>query len=138
MELKYIRASWDGGDPVTGEPVRLRHHGADDLARHHFVADIARLEQICAAEQSRTNGLAIMLTNARAMWNLPAGDRRTRDRNFRIHEGRTLTGTLVWGEGDFPSNNRSLRGTYPIVWQPYSQLGGRNGDFRWLAIPIVG
>ena len=137
IELKYIKAAWDGNDPITGENVQLLPHAADDLARRDFVFDIARLERVCAMEEQPTDGLAVMLTNVKAMWSAPAHGRPTRDRNFRVHDGRTLSGSLVWGEGDFSANDRDLSGTYTVEWRRYCQLPGRNGDFRWLAIPIA-
>lgn len=77
-----------------------------------------------------------MLTNARALWApRKPGDKLTRDHDFRIHEGRTLAGQLRWARGTHKGNARSLRGVYPLRWQPFSQQEGLTGEFRYLAAP---
>ncbi|WP_199737125.1 MULTISPECIES: hypothetical protein [Micromonospora] len=138
IEFKYFTARWDGVDPGTGEEFRLRSHAAADLARRNFVFDIARLERFCRSGPARTNGFAVLLTNDRGLWNPPLGDRPTRDREFRVHEGRRLTGTLRWGTDGrhFLPNQRDLTGDYLLGWQDFTQLPGRNGQFRWLAVPV--
>lgn len=117
---------------------RLREHAADDLARRNFIFDVARLERLCADDRTLTNGFAIMLTNHQPLWAPPSRSRLTRDQHFRIHEGRTLTGTLRWGiEGSYyAANERNLIGRYTLAWNDYSQLEGANGQFRWLGIEI--
>ncbi|MFI7430455.1 hypothetical protein ACIBPB_25985 [Micromonospora sp. NPDC049836] len=138
VEFKYFTARWDGIDPATGEPYQLREHGADDVARRNFIFDVARLERLFTADATLTNGLAIMLTNHQRLWTTSNRSTPTRDQQFRIHEGRTLTGTLRWGtQGSFHSDNeRYLNGTYPLSWNDYANLKGRNGQLRWLGIDI--
>lgn len=76
-----------------------------------------------------------MLTNDASLWTPPgAGRGRTRDREFRIHEGRELVGTLLWAEGSYEANTCTLRGAYPLEWKPYSELDGTGGEFRYLAV----
>ena len=135
IELKYPTAAWTGLVPVgegeDDELFELRSHSATDLARHGFVHDVYRLEQTEIAVQ----GVAVILSNVAGLWSPNVGSRPTRDHAFRIHEGRRLTGDLVWGSGDFRSNDRSLRGDYSINWHDYSRLGsGANGLFRWAAV----
>jgi hypothetical protein len=136
IEFKYKTASWDGTDPGTGEMFRLRAHAAEDLARRDFVFDIERLERFCRAVPGETSGLAVMLTNVVSLWAPPGSARQTRDREFRIHEGQTLTGVLRWGDGDYPANERQLAGSYHLEWRDYSEMSGRNGMFRWLAVTV--
>jgi hypothetical protein len=137
LEFKYFTARWDGTDPATGEQFRLRAHTATDLARRGFVFDLARVERFCAAKPA-ANGFAIMLTNDRALWTPPSAPRITRDQQFRIHEGLTLTGVLRWGiEGSyFDANERQLSGSYPMRWHEYSALEGTWGTFRWLSAAV--
>ncbi|WP_204032242.1 hypothetical protein [Micromonospora qiuiae] len=137
VEFKYFTRRWDGADPSTNEPFHLRTHEATDLARQGFVFDIARLERFCLANETM-NGLALILSNDRRLWSPAVTARRTRDQEFRIHEGRTLTGILRWGtEGSwFAANERQLAGSYPLAWQEYSQLDGDHGTFRWLAVEV--
>jgi hypothetical protein len=136
IEFKYVTAAWNGADPQTGETFRLRSHAADDLARRNFVFDIERLERFRA---TGGDGLAIVLTNVPSLWTVPTSDRISRDHEFRIHEGRALAGTLRWGGGDFPANERTLAGTYRLKWREYSALEGKNGIFRWLVaeVPVL-
>ncbi|WP_435151257.1 hypothetical protein [Micromonospora aurantiaca (nom. illeg.)] len=137
IELKYFTRLWVGADPHTAEPFHLRGHEATDLGRQGFVFDIARLEQFCVPD-GKMNGFAVMLSNDERLWNPAATARRTRDHEFRINEGRTLTGMLRWGiEGSWSaSSERHLFGSYPLAWQDYSEIGGTHGTLRWLAVEV--
>ncbi|MFJ6783970.1 hypothetical protein [Streptomyces yangpuensis] len=137
IEFKYITRSWTGTPCGTpDEEYRLRNHGADDLARLHFVRDIARLERFC--DQPDQNGLALLVTNEPRLWTAPKpASRATRDQEFRIHEGRALTGTLRWADGQYAANTCHLRGTYGLAWQPYHEQPGTGGTFRYLAVPVT-
>ncbi|MGW8969640.1 hypothetical protein [Streptomyces platensis] len=133
IEFKYFTRGWAGAIGAPAEDYFLKAHGATDLARLHFVRDIARLERFC--RRSNQQGLALMLTNEPSLWTPPGpGRRRTRDHDFRIHQGRKLAGTLLWAEGTYKSNTCSLRGTYPLSWEKYSEQGGVGGEFRSLAV----
>jgi hypothetical protein len=135
IEFKYFTRRWTGAACVPAENYALKGHAATDLARLHFVRDIARLERFC--QRSGQNGLAIMVTNDPALWTPPGpGRRQTRDHAFRIHEGRKLTGTLLWAEGTYAPNTCALRGTYVLDWQPYSELDGAGGEFRWVGVSV--
>ena len=119
IEFKYFTRHWSGTAGNPPEHYDLRAHGATDLARRNFIFDIARLERFGTSTDQ--NGLAILLTNDKALWTQPP-TRRTppRDADFRIHQDRTLSGTLHWGGGDYPANTRHLTGTYNCDWQRYS------------------
>ncbi|GAB3843208.1 hypothetical protein GCM10029963_17520 [Micromonospora andamanensis] len=138
IEFKYFTARWVGTDPGTDEEFRLRGHAATDLARRNFVFDIARLERFCRSGDTTTNGLAILLTNDRTLWNAPPPTRTTRDQEFRVHDGRRLTGTLRWGRDGCHHlpNQRDLTGDYVLRWRDYTDLPGSNGRFRWLGVPV--
>ncbi|MFJ4830357.1 hypothetical protein ACIP79_10630 [Streptomyces sp. NPDC088747] len=135
IEFKYFTRKWTGTAGTPAEDYALKGHAATDLARLHFVRDIARLERFC--HRADQNGLAVMLTNDASLW-IPPGNGRaqTRDRDFRIHEGRELAGTLLWAEGAYRPNTCVLRGAYSLGWQPYSELGGTGGEFRYLAVSV--
>lgn len=132
IEFKYFTRGWKGRDPRTGETFELRSHAATDLARLHFVSDIARLERF--RDQGGPGGLALLLTNERALWLPPRDSRPTRDLAFRIHDGRVLTGDLLWAEGKYEKNTRRLRGRYECTWHDFSTVEGPSGSFRYLAI----
>ncbi|WP_110945521.1 hypothetical protein [Streptomyces avicenniae] len=130
IEFKYFTTQWTGTAGHSPEEYALKSHAATDLARLGFVSDIARLERFGNPNQ---NGLALLITNEAGLWTSPKQS-NTRDRDFRLHEGRTLTGQLLWGGGDYPDNTRALCDTYPLYWQPYSLQDGPRGEFRYLAV----
>ncbi|MER5534936.1 hypothetical protein [Streptomyces mirabilis] len=135
IEFKYFTRRWTGTVGTPAEDYALKGHAAADLARLYFVRDIARLERFCRRPDQ--NGLAIMLTNDASLWTPPgAGRGQTRDREFRIHQGRELVGTLLWAEGAYKPNTCTLRGAYPLDWEPYSALDGPGGEFRYLAVSV--
>ncbi|MEU9333787.1 hypothetical protein AB0D49_11590 [Streptomyces sp. NPDC048290] len=132
VEFKYVTRSWSGPAGEPPEEYALRKHGAFDLARRFFVRDIARLERFC--EDADQNGLALLITNEESLWLPRKSKSPTRDEDFRLHEGRQLSGTLLWAGGTYPPGTQVLRGTYALGWRPYSRLGGAWGEFRCLAV----
>jgi hypothetical protein len=135
IEFKYFTAHWAGSAGPVPEEYALTSHTATDLGRRGFVFDIARLERF--GNRPDQNGLALLITNEEALWLPPKpGSKPTRDQDFRMHEGRTLTRELLWAGGDYKPNTRTLRGAYPLNWQPYSQQDGLHGEFRYLAASI--
>ncbi|MET7789814.1 hypothetical protein ABZS93_24845 [Streptomyces sp900116325] len=137
VEFKYFTARWAGTVGDHREQFSLRAHSSDDVARHRYVSDIERLERFCTPTHPR-NGIALMVTNATTLWSPPLPHRQpTRDTEFRIHPGRSLSGTLLWGGGDYPANTRVLRGRYELRWRPYAQLDGMNGELRYLTVEVA-
>ncbi|WP_328861282.1 hypothetical protein [Streptomyces sp. NBC_00306] len=135
IEFKYFKARWIGVAGPLKEQYTLTSHAATDLGRLGFVSDIARLERF--GNRPDQDGLALLITNERALWaSPPPGARKTRDEDFRIHDGRTLAGEFLWAEGDDEPHTRILRGAYPLTWEPYSQQEGVRGEFRYLAVPV--
>lgn len=134
IEFKYFKARWAGTVGPLKEEYVLTSHAATDLGRLGFVSDIARLERF--ADRPDQNGLALLVTNERSLWAVPPphANQKTRDHDFRIHEGRTLAGELLWADGNYKRNARTLRGKYRLSWQPYSQQKGRRGEFQYLAV----
>jgi hypothetical protein len=136
IEFKYKTRQWSGTAGYPVETYALKPHGAPDLARRDFAFDIARLERFC--DRPGQNDLAVLVTNGRSLWSEPKpGAKRTRDHEFRIHEGRTLTGKLLWGAEGYKLNTRTLRDVYRMQWQPYSLLDGAGGEFRCLAAAVA-
>lgn len=131
IEFKYFTAYWTGMAGQPAEEYALKSHAATDLARLGFVSDIARLERF--GNRPDQNGLALLITNEAGLWT-PPKQGGTRDRDFRIHQGRTLTGQLLWGGGDYPRNTRVLRGSYVFNWHPHSLQEGSGGRFQYLAV----
>ncbi|MGV8965382.1 MAG: hypothetical protein ACOH2F_03810 [Cellulomonas sp.] len=136
IEFKYWTRSWTGTAGTPTEEYRLKAHAATDIARRNFVFDIARLERF--GEQTRQNGIALILTNESSLWAAPPQRAaKTRDSAFRIHEGSTLAGTLLWGGGDYPANTRELHGKYDLAWTDYSSQSGAGGTFRYLIVETL-
>ncbi|WP_327290346.1 hypothetical protein [Streptomyces sp. NBC_01198] len=131
IEFKYFTTQWTGTAGQPPEEYALKSHAATDLARLGFVSDIARLERF--GNRPDQNGLALLITNAVGLWT-PPKQRSSRDRDFRLHEGRTLPNELLWAGGDYPDNTRNLSGSYTLHWQPYSLQDGLGGEFRYLAV----
>jgi hypothetical protein len=131
IEFKYFTTQWTGTAGQPPEEYALKSHAATDLARLGFVSDIARLERF--GNRPDQNGLALIITNEAGLWTPPKLD-GTRDRDFRLHEGRTLTGQLLWGGGDYEPNTRLLHGSYSLNWQSYSLQHGPGGEFRYVAV----
>lgn len=129
IEFKYFTRRWRG--LVGGEAFELRAHAATDLLRLHFVHDVVRLERF-GLERA---GLAVLLTNEPGLWTKT--ERKSRDRDFHLYEGRQLKGTLLWADGTYAANTRGIRGTYLLEWQDYSDPDGqRGGPFRYLALEV--
>jgi len=129
IEFKYFTRRWQG--VVGGESFRLRGHSALDLLRLHFVHDIVRLEKF----GSSSSGIAVLLTNDPGLWN--ESPRKTRDREFHLHDGRQMGGTLLWADGSYPANTRKLRGTYALEWQHYWTVDEQpGGELRYLACEV--
>lgn len=138
IELKYVTRKLELDH--DGESFALRTHRAQDTRRYDFLLDIQRLEAM------RSNGCrvgyAVLLTNDSSYWTVPVV-RDTQDADFRIHEGRNISGELAWAERAGPGTVKgrespiNLRGSYPLSWQDYSTFHGRPyGMFRYLAVTV--
>jgi hypothetical protein len=116
---------------VGEEAFNLREHAAADLLRLGFVHDLDRLEGFAHG----LPGLAILLSNEPGLWK--ESPRVTRDRDFRLHEGRQLQGTLLWAEGNYQPNTHELHGSYRLEWQDYSRLDASlSGQLRYLGVEV--
>jgi hypothetical protein len=136
VEFKYWTRSWHGTAGPSEEEYHLRSHAATDLARRNFVFDVERLERFCNRRDQ--NGLALLITNEPSLWLAPTPGRpRTRDHEFRIHDGSILSGELLWAKGGYPANSRTLNGRYELSWNQYSRLEGDGGEFRFLAVEVA-
>ena len=138
VELKYPTRSLR--TTIAGETFELRNHAAQDVTRYDIIKDITRLERLVTAGVV-DRGWALVITNDQGFWTLSA--RSTVDAAFRLHEGRTLTGTLDWaGAGAGTTTGRdqplTLTGTYTLAWQQFSTLPEPvAGTFRLLAVGIL-
>ncbi|MCY3918487.1 MAG: hypothetical protein OXG38_01615 [Chloroflexi bacterium] len=134
LELKY----WTRETRVTwaDEEFSLRDQSANDIRRYDFLKDVSRVERLVADKRARA-GAVIAITNDHLYWQ--EGRPNTVDAEFRIHEGRRLSGTMRWSDAASAGTTQSreapitLRGEYLPAWRPYSTVpGGPYGEFRYL------
>ena len=107
------------------------------MGRYDYLKDIERLETYCRLEKD-WHGISIFLTNDATYWKNPIST-MTVDSYFRIHESRSIQGSLAWGEnaklGTIKTREKiiTLMGSYTMQWFDYSDLAtGRNSKFRFL------
>ena len=124
-----------------GEVFRLRDQSAHDIRRYDCLKDITRLEYFIH-EKGIDVGLFLAVSNDSAYWK-PSAGRLTMDKDFRIHEGREVSGVLRWaphtGAGTMKSREQplTLANTYKLKWQPFSQpTKDTKRAFRYLAVPV--
>ena len=142
LELKYLTRKhvvvWQD------ERFDLKDQAAQDISRYDFLKDIARLERVVDSRNGSVEGVALLLTNDSAYWK-PGMRNPSVDAAFRIHEARTIGGTLSWSEQASQGTRRNreasivLQGSYRMNWRDYSTIGaGSYGLFRYLAVRVQG
>jgi hypothetical protein len=138
IELKYLTRQL--AFKSDGETFNLKAQGATVLRRYDVLKDVQRLERF--NEQHGGPSHVVVVTNDPAYWN-PSKRRCTIDSDFRLCEGRVVSGLCRWAETASPGSMRNreepinLHGSYMIRWQPYANLEVKNGEFRYLHISIA-
>lgn len=132
IELKYpveeLRAT------VNGENYHLRK-GAGDLSSYSFLCDIERLEKVRTAIPNVEKCYCLLITNVEQLWSEKRTQKPSKRDIFRIHEGRTVSGTLLSELKD--THEINLQGSYIMHWEDYSKVSDdKNGKFRYLLIEI--
>ena len=118
LELKYKKHRFLAF--VHQEIFSLKADSAEDIGRYDFLKDVQRLEKF-VSNRPKASGYAILLTNDSLYWK--ASPRKTISDAFRLHEGRKVTGTLVWstGAGKGTTKGRELpiilKGVYDCQWR---------------------
>lgn len=137
LELKYKTKRLK--ITISNEGYHLKDQSAQDCGRYDFCKDIERLEKVLKKYDGI--GFAIFLTNDDLYWRTPQ-NLNTADKDFRIHEGRVIKGTLKWREGTSTGTMRGrespikLTGEYNIHWKDYSDLKRKNGKFRYVCVKV--
>ena len=140
IELKYKTRGLEleQGD----ESFALRNQSAQDIGRYDFLRDIRRLELMRSMPELCRAGYAVLLTNDSSYWNAPRSQ-DTVDSDFRIHEGRAVSGALAWaarassGTVEGRESPIQIRGSYRLRWREYSNFPGKSyGSFRYLAVSV--
>ncbi|HUW48670.1 MAG TPA: hypothetical protein VMW36_08005, partial [Patescibacteria group bacterium] len=140
IELKYKTRLFEY--EIDSEEFYLNNQGAQDIGRYDVLKDLQRLEQMVTAGVA-DEGVLLFLTNDASYYSNASPDKQTADRDFRLHEGRTVQGTLTWGpstgQGTMKGREEplSLQGNYQVHWAPYTYLVGQSGgDFRYLLLTV--
>lgn len=141
IELKYKTRILTKN--IDGEVFSLQNQSAQDLGRYDFIKDIHRMEELIS-KKKLTAGLCVFLTNDSAYWKIP-DNRNTIDREFRIHEGKIITGLCSWNgnpaKGTVKNRETPLdiQGKYQCNWQKYSVINaGTWGELKYICFPING
>jgi hypothetical protein len=138
LELKYKTKRLD--ITISNEDYHLKDQRGRNTSRYDFCKDIERLERVLE-KYPNGMGFVIFLTNDDLYWKTPQS-LNTTDKDFRIHEGRTIKGTLKWKEGTSKGTMRGrenpvkLDGEYSLRWKDYSDLKRKNGKFRYLLVKV--
>ena len=140
IELKYKTRGLELEQ--DDESFALRNQSAQDQGRYDFLRDIQRLELMCSKLEQWRAGYAVLLTNDSSYWKVPT-QRDTVDTDFRVHEGREISGALAWAARASPGTVRGrestiqIRGSYRLRWQEYSNFPEKSyGKFRYLAVSV--
>jgi len=140
IELKYKTKELKH-QTKNGEEYFLKSHVAVDLGRHDFCKDIKRIETLIKKGEL-DYGFVIFLTNDTAYWKQSSRLKEdSYDKNFRIHEGVVLKGTLKW----YGKRKRwlskdmykpiKLMGKYEIRW--YNPDSKADKNFRYTIVEII-
>jgi hypothetical protein len=139
LELKYVTRRLTTA--VHDEVYDLTDQSAQDSRRYDFLKDVVRLEQLTEARPG-TKGYALFLTNDTSFWS-PYDRNGTTDAAFRIHQGRSITGTLAWaahasaGTIEGRESPLVLRHAYQMEWRDFSSPSpGKYGQFRYLLLQV--
>ena len=140
IELKYFTRGLTTA--VDGERFVLKSQNAQDTGRYDALKDITRLETI-VSKIPMCSGYAIVLTNDPLYWKPPAQD-DTFDAAFRIHESRSIGGTLRWSERASKGTTSEheapleLSGTYRAAWRDYATASSDPyARFRYLLVEVT-
>lgn len=140
FELKYKTLAINL--ECEGESFSLKSHGAQDQGAYDFLKDIARIESLVETTPN-SSGYAIMISNDPRYWK-PGLKENPIDAEFRLLDGRILSGTLAWakhaGNGSIKGRESAitLRHDYPIRWLQFSELNSPGKSiFRYLCLRIT-
>jgi len=144
IELKYKTSKIDYLDKNTGDMFSLKEHAALDSGRFDFLNDISRLE-IHKSAGVIDIGYSIFITNCSYYWSPINYNYKVapNDINFRLEDGNTLSGPMLWTPetkestvGKKRIKGLMLRNEYRMTWCDYSNLGMTNGLFRYLLVEV--
>lgn len=134
IEVKYKRKHYKG---IVGDvEYSLPYDSAQNENSYRIVEDIERIEKFRDNEPKFKKGYTLFLTNDLSYLNEPRENSQYKD--FSVHQGNILNGTLTWAEGSSKLEDKKfnspiiLKGTYTMNWKEYSNLDSENGKFMYL------
>lgn len=134
IELKYKRKHFKG--IIDNVEYDLPYDSAQNENSYRIVEDIERIEKFRDNEPKFKKGYTLFLTNDLSYLNEPRENSQYKD--FSVHQGNILNGTLTWAEGSSKLEDKKfnspiiLKGTYIMNWKEYSNLDSENGKFMYL------
>ena len=128
---------------MTTESFFLRNQSAQTQGRYDLIRDIHRLELMRSQLKQCKAGYAVLLTNDSSYWKVSAR-RDTVDADFRIHDGRAVSGVLAWANSAKPRNcerpritDRDTRLLFVFVGSSIPASPGKSyGSFRYLSVSV--
>lgn len=138
IELRYKTRKME--IVFNGEGYKLKNQFAQDVSRYDYIKDVVSLEKLCL-QNPTMEGYAILITNDHLYWQRPEKVNSV-DKDFRLHEGRNLTGECKWANSASFGTTRTreqplvVKGCYPLSWSEYSTFPSVRQEFRYLCVQI--
>ncbi|GAB6860214.1 hypothetical protein ACFR97_12105 [Haloplanus litoreus] len=144
VELKYKTKEAEVENNAFDESFGLTSDDAQTKVHYRIFRDVRRLEEV-VAEQGRS-GYFVLLTNDANYWSTTTQTYDALYDDFRVHEGRTVEGTLDWREerdwiqNDGMAQPIQLSGRYRMEWSEFSYADSiqvsKNPEFRSLVLRV--
>ena len=137
IELKYLRKRQSFN--VNGEQFNLID-GVHDMHMHDCIKDVSRLETFRSQMSGFLKGYSIWLTNDAAYWD--PNYYASYYSEFHAPQASVKSGMMSFQAGAKLNTNPqyespiTLTGTYDVDWHDYSDLGTKNGQFKFALFKI--
>jgi hypothetical protein len=139
IELKYLPQRFTG--TVNGELFEIPSQAAQLIHRYNVLKDVSRVERL-VLDGVADRGLVVLLASEPAYWTASARGGGM-DAAFHLHDGRAITGELVWSSQTGTAIGREepirLHAQYACVWRDFSQVTGHGGTrtrLRYLLLEV--
>ena len=144
IELKYLKKTLQH---TINDEIFALADGVHDMDMYGCMADISRLESLCGQLPGFETGYAVWLTNDQAYWNkeynasyykafhAPDGSTKTGEMFYSLENPKTKKPPQILDIKKYQSSI-TLKGSYKIKWNDYSDLGIPKGQFKYAVINI--
>lgn len=146
IELKYVTAEFRY--TFGKESFYLTNQRATDVRCYDTLKDIQRLENYAKCGLINI-GYSIILTNVSHIWKQKLSKKENFYDEFRIYDGRTVSGRLNWMTGTSEGTKMKretpieLRGKYTFYWDNYIDLkqmndaeSSKNYSFKYAIVKV--